>query len=134
MIPSTDDNCRPSLDLALEQVANHLAAGDARGVPQRRKVQSAGETVGEAKEQHGRDPATGVLECEAALGHLVLLGNAAVHEVDAAGRVLLRLVRARSVRPLLALEDVEVVIGRVSTRVALGAHRGAEDDEVFGYT
>jgi hypothetical protein len=45
--------------------------------------------------------------------------------VDAAGRVHLGLVRAGDVGKLGAAEDVEVVVGRVAARVALGADRGA---------
>ena len=64
--------------------------------------------------------------------HLVLLGDATTHEVDVAGSVALHLQRTRLERPLLADEDVEVVVGGVETRVALGAERRAKDDEVLG--
>lgn len=53
--------------------------------------------------------------------------------VDGAGGEDLGLVVARRVRPLLARQDVEVIVGRVAARVALRAYSGAEDDEVFGY-
>lgn len=35
--------------------------------------------------------------------------------------------------PLLALQDVEVVVGGVSAGVAFCAERRSEDDQVFGY-
>lgn len=94
-------------------------------MPQRGEVEGARKAVGEAKEEHGGDPASGVLEREAALGHLVLLHVATAEVVDAAGRIHLGLVRAGDVGQLGAAEDVEVVVGRVAARVALGADRGA---------
>lgn len=114
-----------SSQLPLEQVGNHLAARDARRLPQRLHVEGARQAVGEAEEEHGRDPAAGVLEREAALGHLVLLHHAAAQVVHAALRVHLRLVLARHVGHLRARQDVEVVVGRVPARVALCADGGA---------
>ena len=64
--------------------------------------------------------------------HLVLLGYTATHEVHVTRLVALHLQRARLERPLLADEDVEVVVGGVEARVALGAERRAKDDEVLG--
>jgi hypothetical protein len=52
--------------------------------------------------------------------------------VHAALRVDLGLVLAGHVGQLHAREDVEVVVGGVAARVALGADRGAKDDEVLG--
>ena len=48
------------------------------------------------------------------------------------GRVDLRLVFPRHVGRLGPRQDVEVVVGCVPARVALGADGGAEDDEVLG--
>lgn len=120
------------LELALEQIGNHLATGDTGRRPQGGEVEGAGQTVGEAKEEHGRDPAAGVLERKAALVHLVLLDVAAVQVVDGALGVDLGLVLAGDVGELGAVEDVEVVVGGVAARVALGSDGGAEDDEVLG--
>lgn len=120
------------LDLAAQQLANHLAGGDSGGVPEGLDVEGAGEAVGEAKEEHGGDPAAGVLEGEARLGHLVLLDDAAVQVVHGAGRVDLGRVLAGHVRLLDAREDVEVVVGGVAAGVALGANGSAEDDEILG--
>lgn len=94
-------------------------------MPQSRKVEGARKTVGEAKEEHRRDPAAGVLEREAALGHLVLLHITTAEVVDAAGRVHLGLVGTRDVGELGSAEDVEVVVGRVAARVAFCADRSA---------
>lgn len=121
-------------ELALEQIANHLLARDIRRLPQRREIQRAGQAVGEAKEEHGRDPAARVLEREAGLGHLVLLDVAAAQVVHAAGRVDFRLVLAGHVGHLRAGQDVEVVVGGVAAAVAFCADGGAEDDEIFSYT
>ena len=52
--------------------------------------------------------------------------------VDGAGRIDLRVVLAGGVGPLLACQDMEVVIGSVAASVALGANGGTEDDEVLG--
>lgn len=43
----------------------------------------------------------------------------------------LGLVAAQRVCMLLARQDVEVVVGRVAARVALGANCSAKDDEIF---
>lgn len=116
------------LELAQGQVAQHLAGGDEGHAPEGGEVEGGGEAVGEAEEEHGGDPAAGVLEGEAALGHLVLLDDAADEVVDGARLVDLGLVGAGGVGELGAREDVEVVVGRVAPRVALGADGGAEDD------
>lgn len=115
----------PHSQLPLEQVANHLLPGKVRRLPQRREVERAGQAVGEAEEEHGRDPAAGVFEREAGLGHLVLLGVAAAQVVHAAGRVDLGLVLAGDVGELRAGEDVEVVVGGVAAGVAFCADGGA---------
>ncbi|KAG5912919.1 hypothetical protein E4U53_005095 [Claviceps sorghi] len=96
-----------------------------RRLPQRGKVKRARQAVRVAEEEHGRDPAARVLEREAALGHLVLLHLAAAQVVDAAGGVNLCGVLAGHVGPLLAVEDVEVVVCGVAAGVALGADGGA---------
>ena len=109
----------------MQQVADHLTGSDARGSPQGREVQGAGEGIGVTEEEHGRDPATGVLKREARLIHLVLLDLATDEVVHASGRVDLRLELAGDVGELGALEDVEVVIGGVAASVALGSDGGA---------
>ena len=107
--------------LSLEQVPNHLLARNVRRLPQRRKVERAAQAIRKAKEEHGRDPAAGVFEREAALGHLVLLCVAAAQVVHAAGGIHLGFVLAGHVGDLRAGQDVEVVVGRVAACVALCA-------------
>ena len=119
-------------ELGLEQVADDLATVEVDGAPQGVDVEGAGEGVGEAEEEHGGDPAAGILESEAVVGHAVLPDDATGHEVHGAGRVDVGLEVARLVGPLLALEDVEEVVGRVPPRVALRAYRCPEDDQVLG--
>lgn len=114
-----------SSQLPLEQISNHQLARDAHRLPQRREVERAGEEVGEAEEEHGRDPAPGVLEREAGVGAPVLLDVAARQVVHRPGGVHLGLVLARHVGTLLARDDVEVVVGCVSPAVAFGADGGA---------
>lgn len=133
-IPQPQINNTQPLQLPLQQVGDHLAPSDARGSPQGREVQGAGESIGVAEEEHGRDPATGVLEREAGRVHLVLLDLAALQVVHGAGRVDLGLVLAGHVGKLGAGEDVEVVVRGVAAGVALGADGGAEDDQVLGDT
>jgi hypothetical protein len=123
-----------SLELAQQQVSNHLTAGDPSRPPQRWEVERRAQAIGEAKEQHWRDPAPSVLEGEAALRHLVLLHGATVQVVHGTRRVNLREVLAWCVCPLLARQDVEIVISRVAAGMALRADSRAEDDEIFSDT
>ena len=113
------------LQLELQQVADHLATGNARRRPQGREIESAGEGIGVTEEEHGRDPATRVLESEARLGHAVLLDVAATKVVDRALGVDLGLEITRRVGELGAMQDVEVVVGRVTASVTFGANGGA---------
>ena len=113
-----------TLQLELQQVSNHLHGGDTGGSPQGGEVQGAREGIGVAEEQHGGDPATGVLQREARLIHLVLLNLAADKVVHATGGVDLGLELAGDVGQLGALEDVEVVVGGVAAGVTLGANGG----------
>lgn len=123
-----------ALQLHAQQVGNHLTTSDASSRPQGREVQGAGEGIGVAEEQHGRDPATSVLESEAGRVHLVLLDLAALQVVDGTGGVGLGLEGARNVGQLGSGEDVEVVVSGVTTSVALGTDGGAEDDQVLSDT
>ena len=116
---------RSPLHLSLEQVGDHLPAGNARGSPQSREVKSAREGIGIAEEKHGRNPAAGVLERKARRVHLVLLNLAAAEVVDGTGRVDFGLVRTGDVGELSALEDVEVVICGVAASVSFSSNGGA---------
>lgn len=113
-----------SLQLKLQQVGNHLASGDARGLPQCREVQGAAEGIGVTEEEHGRDPATGVLEREARLVHLVLLDLTADQVVHATGGIDLRFEFTGHVGQLSSLKDIEIIVGGVATAVAFGANGG----------
>lgn len=113
------------LQFQLQQIANHLAGGNPRGRPQGREVQRAGEGIGIAEEQHGRDPAARILQRKARRLHLVLLDLAATEVVHAAGGVDLGLELAGHVRQLRAVQDVEVVVCGMAAGVALGADGGA---------
>ena len=64
--------------------------------------------------------------------HLVLLGDTTAHEVHITRSVALHLQRARLERPLLADEDMEIVVGGMKARVALRTEWRAKDDEVLG--
>lgn len=113
------------LELAHQQVGDHLTASDIAGAPEGVEVERAKEGIGVAEEKHGRDPTTRVLEGEAtAIGHLVLLNVAAAQVVHATLRVHLGLILARYIGGLGAEQNVEVVIGGVTAGVALGADGG----------
>lgn len=113
-----------NLQLELQQVADHLTTGHPRSRPQSREVEGAGEGIGITEEEHGSDPATRVFERKARLGHAVLLDVAAVQVVHRALGVHLGLEVARCVGKLGALENVEVVVGSVTSRVAFSANSG----------
>lgn len=112
------------LQLELQQVAHHLARSNAGSRPQSGEVEGAAKGIGVAEEQHGRDPATGVLEGEARAVHLVLLDLAADQVVHGTGGVLLGLEGSGDIGQLLAVQDVEVVVRGVTAGVALGADGG----------
>lgn len=121
-----------SLYLPHGQTPKHALRRDPDGVGERPKVERGKHGIGEPKRQHRGDPTLGELERPAALVHLILLDDATAHVIhDALGVPLLDEGMGR-VRPLLALEDIEVVVGRVPAAVALGAQRRAKDDQVLG--
>lgn len=124
------------LKLPNQQIRPHLPRRHPRRPPQRIEIKRAEKRIRIPKEQHRRDPAPRVLERKApALGHHVLLDLSAAQVVHRALGIDLGLVvaRARRVRQLVPGQDMEVVVGCVPARVALGADGGAEDDEVLGY-
>lgn len=122
------------LKLTLEQVTNHLPPSDISSLPQRGEIKRTAQPIRESKEQHGRNPPTGVLECKAAVGHLVLLRHATLQVVHRASGIHLSLVGSGDIGGLHAGENVEVVVGGVAASVTFGADCCAENDEVLGYT
>ena len=64
--------------------------------------------------------------------HLVLLDLTTLQVVHAALGISLHDQTVRRRRPLLPLENVEVVVGGMSARVAFGPQRCAEYDQVLG--
>lgn len=72
-----------------------------------------------------------VLHRKAALVHLVLLCSSSGQQVDVSGLVPLHLESTWPKRPLLANEDVEVIICGMQSSVSLGTEGRTEDDEVF---
>ena len=85
---------------------------------------------GRAQEDRARTP--NIFHGPASLVHLVLLGDTTAHEVHVTRSVPFHLQLARLERPLLADEDMEVVVGGVKARVTLRAEWRAKDDEVLG--
>lgn len=114
--------------LTHQQIPQHLASSDNRRNPHSRKVERARKCIAKAKKHHGRDPAARILEGKAVLRDLVTLDLAALEVMHAARRVDLGCEFARLVRPFLPSQDVEVIVGRVSSRVALGSDGGAVYD------
>ena len=64
--------------------------------------------------------------------HLVLPRHPPFHEVDIAGSIDCLGELAGLKDPLLALEDVEVVVGGVKTAMSLSSEWGTENNQVFG--
>jgi len=64
--------------------------------------------------------------------HLVLPCHTTFHEIDIT-RTIDRLSEITGLKdPLLAMEDVEVVVGSVKTGMSLSSKWGAENDQVLG--
>lgn len=97
--------------------------------PAEKWVQSFTVSSERAREDGARTP--NIFHGPTSLMHLVLLGDTTAHEVHVTRSVPFHLQRARLERPLLADEDMEVVISRVKARVALGTEWRAKDDEVL---
>ena len=121
------------LDFAMQQIPDHLSSCDLDCAVQRVEVKRAEKRVRKAKGQHGWNPALGQLQRPAAFMHLVLPYNTSLHKVDRALGVHIHDKRMCIRNPLLTLQDVEVIICRVSACVSLRTHGRAEDNEVFGY-
>ena len=64
--------------------------------------------------------------------HLVLPRHTPFHEVDITGSIDRLCELAGLKDPLLALKDVEVVVGGVETAMSFGSEWGAENDQVLG--
>ena len=123
--PSLTASLSLSLQLESKQIRHHLPTRHPTGIPQRRHIERAGEAICQAKGNHGRDPAAGILERKAGRVHLVLFDGTAVEVVDGAGRVGFRFEGAWQVGGLRALDDVEVVVSGVTAGMTFGADGGA---------
>ena len=105
------------LELANEQVSNHLSSRDPHGDAESGQVERGAEHISQTEGQHGRNPALSQLERPASvLGHHVLLDGAAAEVVDGTGGVVFSLERASREGILVASKDVEVVIGLLFSR------------------
>lgn len=117
----------------MEQVLDHLAAGDHSSPKERGEVERRRNRVRKTERQHRGDPALSELQRPASrLGHHVLLHNTTGEVVHRTRRVLLALKVPGLVGVLRTRQDVEVVVRRVTASVALGAKRRAKEDQVFG--
>lgn len=124
----------PDLQLAPQQIANHLSTSDPSRPPQSREIQRRRESISIPKAQHRRDPASGVLKRETGFVHLVLLDGAAMKMVHAPLRIDLWFIGARRIGELGASQDVKVIISCVSACVAFCANRSTENDQILGDT
>ena len=123
---SFQDLTRGRLHLSNPQVPDHLPPRNPRRLPQGREIQRTRQSIGEPKEEHGRDPATSILERKATtIRHLVLLHVAPTQVVHAAPRVDFGFVGSGDVGRLRAEEDVEVVVCGVAAGVSFGADSGS---------
>jgi len=120
------------LDLALHGVLEHENGAALDGLPQGDDVEGGGEQISEPEEEHGGDVTLGVLQCEAGIGHTVLLGDVAGEVVLVTDAVDLLSKAIGGGGPLLAVDNSEVVIGDEAAGVALSSGGGAEKDEVLG--
>jgi hypothetical protein len=132
------------LDLAVEEIDQHLSADDTERVVARDKVQGGEDGVPETEGEHGNDPAwtlggsfgatggltTRILQCPTLGLHHVLLDDTPDQVVAVSGDVGLLGERAGLEGGLLAREDVEVIVGSVSASVAFNADSGTEDQKV----
>ncbi|KAJ9477967.1 hypothetical protein PHBOTO_001549 [Pseudozyma hubeiensis] len=121
-----------SLELADEQVANHLSRGDPNSDTKGRQIERRAQHVRQTERQHGWDPTLSEFQRPAAiLRHHVLLDGPTAKMVDRSGRVVFCLERASWESVLVPGQDVEVVVGGVTTSVTLGADGSAEEDEIL---
>ena len=102
-------------------------------MPQCLPIERTGERICKAKRQHKRNPTLSELQRPTTLVHLVLLDVATTKMVHGAFGIAFLDERVRWVGPLLALEDVEVVVGGVATRVALRTQRRAKHYQILRY-
>ena len=139
------------LDLANEEVFNDLPGSPHGGTVQSHVVQGRGKGISVTKRQHQWYPTCeggasqytrqkqktrqpeqnltpSVFESPASFVHLVLPCHAPFHEVDIAGSIDRLCEFAGLKDPLLALEDVEVVVSGVKTTMSFGSEWGAEND------
>lgn len=83
------------------------------------------------EEQHRRDPTPGIFEREAGLSHAILLHFPPAQVVHGTRGVDFGFEGPRRVGILCPVQDVEIIVRRVATRMAFRSDRRAEDDEVF---
>jgi hypothetical protein len=104
--------------------------GSIRGI-QPERDDDVNEVVWESRQMR---PTSCVFHGPAAFVHLILLAGEAGKQVLISGLVNLLVQCTCREGPLLARENVEIVVRRVKTSVPLCAKRGAEEDEVLGDT
>lgn len=123
---------RSKLELAmLDQMLEHVAAGQPDGPVQCVEVQGTGEGVQEAEWQHAGDPATCVLESIRFGSHAVLLGFALAHQVHVTRVVHLRSELAWQRCGLGTLQNGKPVVRKVHTTVALVTRGSSKKDQVL---
>lgn len=120
-----------SLQLAHEKALHDLNSSELHCFVQSREIKSGGENLDHAKWEHCWNVALSELEGKRSLGHTVLLAHTIRQKVLIAWKVSLRLRCIWKTGELLAIKNRKVIIGEVSTSVALGAHRRAEEDQVL---
>lgn len=114
------------LKLPHTQILPHLPRRDPARTPQILIIQRARHHIRESKEQHRRDPASGVLKRKARVFHLILLDRAAGEVMYAPRGIDFWFVRARARRVggLGPSENVEVVVDGMLACVAFSADGG----------
>ena len=112
-------------ELESRQIHHNLPPSNPSSPPQSREVQSAAQTIGKSKEQHGWDPSSRILQSKASLFHLVLLDGSTVKMVNASLRVDFRLKGSWSVGELSSNQNVEIVVSCVTAGVTFSSDGGA---------
>jgi len=117
----------------MPQIPQSFSTINSNGMPQRLPIECTSERIGKAKRQHKRNPTLRELKRPTTLVHLVLLNVSTAKMVHGAFGIALLDERVGRVGPLLAFEDVEVVVGGVAARVALRTQRRAKHNQILCY-
>lgn len=119
------------LDLSAQGVGKHVHSASADRLPQRHKVERRREAITKAKQHHGGNVSTSILQRPAAVGHAVLLRHTPRKVVLITGAINFLILRGGWVGPLLTVEDRKVIVCKEAARVAFRTKGRAKDNQVL---